>query len=316
MSQLPKQSTPFPPANRKLVFDDEGKALYYRERLLGQGTYGVVWKARAIETNEAVVIKETKRMQDAQGGMQPTELREASILAHLDSPFVVAAKDFFRTRQQRFCLVFEFCRMDLAQYLEQRACGRKRARRWARQMIAGLSHMHSRRILHRDLKPANILVSADGQHLKIADFGLGREHFVPIQGLTPHDQVVTLWYRPPELLLGARRYGTKVDVWSLGLVIAEMARAKPLFCGSCDYEMLQSIFAFCGTPSEQAMRLICPSSGPGRPKHGNSRVAKRRRSRRGWAACDKTRWLATCSRCVSLVFLPVFEPFDARRARK
>merc|ERR1712113_44613 len=135
-------------------------------------------------------------MGDTDGGMQPTMLREVSILKHLNSPFIVCLKDIFWTNEQHFCLVFEFCQMDLSKYIELRIAKKKHIKvqtikKWAYQMIAGLDYMHSHRILHRDLKPANVLITAN-QNVKIADLGLGREYFVPIKDLTPYDQIVTM----------------------------------------------------------------------------------------------------------------------------
>ena len=116
-------------------------------------------------------------------------------------------------------------------------------------MIFGLSYMHSKKILHRDIKPQNILITKD-LNIKIADLGLGREYLLPIKDLS-NDEIVTLWYRSPEIILGIKNYSTKIDVWSLGCVIAEMARnGNILFHGLCEWEVLMAILQFLGSPSK------------------------------------------------------------------
>jgi cyclin-dependent kinase len=100
-------------------------------------------------------------------------------------------------------------------------------RSFLRQIIAGVECCHTYRILHRDLKPHNLLISHDGEHVKLADFGLARLSAIPNGPYT--FEVVTLWYRSPELLLS-----TAVDVWSIGCIFAEMASGMPLFPGRSD----------------------------------------------------------------------------------
>ncbi|GLC36337.1 hypothetical protein PLESTB_000772600 [Pleodorina starrii] len=115
------------------------------------------------------------------------------------------------------------------------------------QMLSGLEYCHRRRILHRDLKPQNLLVDLHhGNRIKIADFGLSRAFGVPVRLLSP--EVVTLWYRPPELLLGGKLYGTPVDIWSVACVVLELSNRWPLFPGSTEIDTLLKIFEKLGTP--------------------------------------------------------------------
>lgn len=114
-------------------------------------------------------------------------------------------------------------------------------------MLRGLDYCHTRGIMHRDLKPQNILVNREGQ-LKIADFGLARAFVPPIRAFT--HEVVTLWYRPPEILLGQKVYALPVDMWAVGTILAEMVTKKPLFPGECEIDEVFKIFRIMGTPDE------------------------------------------------------------------
>mmetsp|Transcript_33119 Transcript_33119/g.32245 ORF Transcript_33119/g.32245 Transcript_33119/m.32245 type:complete len:107 (+) Transcript_33119:463-783(+) len=100
------------------------------------------------------------------------------------------------------------------------------------QLLQGLLHCHKRRIMHRDLKPSNLLIDSSGSNLKLADFGLARTFGLPLKSFT--HEVVTLWYRAPEILLGQKVYSTAVDMWSVGCIFFEMAHKKPLFYGDSE----------------------------------------------------------------------------------
>lgn len=115
------------------------------------------------------------------------------------------------------------------------------------QLIQGVHYCHSHRIIHRDLKPQNLLINKEG-NLKLADFGLARAFGVPLRNYT--HEIVTLWYRAPEVLLGSRHYSTGVDMWSVGCIFAEMALRKPLFPGDSEIDEIFKIFRTLGTPSE------------------------------------------------------------------
>ena len=115
------------------------------------------------------------------------------------------------------------------------------------QLIQGVHYCHAHRIIHRDLKPQNLLIDQEG-NLKLADFGLARAFGVPLRNYT--HEIVTLWYRAPEVLLGSRHYSTGVDMWSVGCIFAEMALRKPLFPGDSEIDEIFKIFKTLGTPGE------------------------------------------------------------------
>lgn len=116
------------------------------------------------------------------------------------------------------------------------------------QLLSGLEHCHNRHVLHRDIKGSNLLIDSGGV-LKIADFGLA-SFFDPNHKQPMTSRVVTLWYRPPELLLGATDYGVGVDLWSAGCILAELLAGKPIMPGRTEVEQLHKIFKLCGSPSD------------------------------------------------------------------
>jgi len=117
------------------------------------------------------------------------------------------------------------------------------------QLLKGIAFCHEARVLHRDLKPQNLLINNRGQ-LKLADFGLARAFGIPVN--TFSNEVVTLWYRAPDVLLGSRTYNTSIDIWSAGCIMAEMYTGRPLFPGTTNEDQVQKIFRLMGTPSERS----------------------------------------------------------------
>ncbi|CAJ0752379.1 8757_t:CDS:10 [Entrophospora sp. SA101] len=183
---------------------------------------GYAW-GKEIATGKIVALKQI-RLHFEQEGVPPTSLREISLLKEAkDHQNMVKLLDIVN-QEKKLLLKFMF------------------------QLVDGVLYLHSRRIFHRDLKPQNLLITAD-DNLKIADFGLARAIGVPMRPYT--HQVITLWYRAPELLLGASHYSYSVDMWSVGCVFAEMYNLTPIFAGDCEIGELFKIFMILGTPNEK-----------------------------------------------------------------
>ena len=224
---------------------------YERIESIGAGVVGTVYKVRVRDrdawTNETLALKQI-RFEDGEEGVPVAALREISLLQDLAHPNIVPLFDTHVATNQ-FFLVLELLDCHLRTYLHERGgLDQQTCASFNAQILAGVAHCHDRQVLHRDLKPENVLVRRQDRTVKIADFGLSRMFSRP-QG--QHTQeVVTLWYRAPELLLGAERYGTPVDVWSVGCILAETATARPLFPGDSEIDQLFKIFRVRGTPND------------------------------------------------------------------
>lgn len=215
--------------------------------VLGEGTYGVVYRAIERGTNKTVALKKI-RLDRSDEGIPQTALREVSILQEVHHDNIVNLLDVICGNGKLY-LVFEFVEMDLKKSLDQSGpVTGPLLKRMVYQMLDGLYFCHRHRIVHRDLKPANILVTAD-KSLKLADFGLARAFMVPMHTYT--HEVVTLWYRAPEILLGDPHYAPAVDIWSVGCIMAELSRGgKVLFRGDSEIGQLFEIFQVLGTPND------------------------------------------------------------------
>ncbi|KAF8516676.1 Pkinase-domain-containing protein [Gautieria morchelliformis] len=224
---------------------------YAKLEKVGEGTYGVVYKARDMSTGGIVALKKI-RLEAEDEGVPSTAIREISLLKELKDDNVVRLLDIVHADQKLY-LVFEFLDMDLKRFMES---GNSRGepitldtvRKFTHQLTSGLNYCHAHRVLHRDLKPQNLLIDKH-LNLKLADFGLARAFGVPLRTYT--HEVVTLWYRSPEVLLGSRHYSTALDMWSVGCIFAEMAlRGQPLFPGDSEIDQIFRIFRILGTPTE------------------------------------------------------------------
>lgn len=218
---------------------------------IGEGSYGVVYKVRKKATKDIVAIKRVKLNTNTNGfdeGIPSSSLREIAALKNLKHPNILELYEVVHTGSSIY-LVFEYLDQDLKKALEDTKCGLidKVAKSYLHQLFKGLAYCHSRRILHRDLKLQNLLVDKHGV-IKLADFGLARNMSLPLRVYTK--EVVTLWYRPPEILLGSDIYGPAVDIWSLGCIFYEMLTKKVLFPGDSEIDQLFKTFQILGTPNE------------------------------------------------------------------
>uniref|UniRef100_A0A8C9JNR6 Cyclin dependent kinase 18 n=1 Tax=Panthera tigris altaica TaxID=74533 RepID=A0A8C9JNR6_PANTA len=220
---------------------------YVKLDKLGEGTYATVFKGRSKLTENLVALKEIRL--EHEEGAPCTAIREVSLLKNLKHANIVTLHDLIHT-ERSLTLVFEYLDSDLKQYLDH--CGNLMSMHNVKifmfQLLRGLAYCHRRKILHRDLKPQNLLISERGE-LKLADFGLARAKSVPTK--TYSNEVVTLWYRPPDVLLGSTEYSTPIDMWGVGCIHYEMATGRPLFPGSTVKEELHLIFRLLGTPTEE-----------------------------------------------------------------
>lgn len=219
---------------------------YITSEKVGKGTYGVVFKAKDKKTGELVALKTIQLDEDE--GIPSTAVREIALLKYLRHPNVVALHDVIHMAD-KLTMVFEFLELDLKKYLD--ACGSNgleviTVKSLLYQLLSGVAFCHKQRVLHRDLKPANLLLNRAGI-LKLADFGLARTFGMDVREFK--HEVVTLWYRSPELLLGCTQYSTEVDLWSVGCIFAEMINGYPMFPGANDAEQLSMIFSVLGTPN-------------------------------------------------------------------
>ncbi|KAG2426700.1 hypothetical protein HYH02_014740 [Chlamydomonas schloesseri] len=278
---------------------------YRLERRVGEGTYGVVYRATELASGQTVAVKVRggagrggagtvggeMRPDDSEEGVPSSALREIALLLELRHDNVVRLREVTRDLSRpdpaaaaaaaaggryssgaggggggggdsaQLFLVFDFVDMDVHRLMQlYPALGANAAlvKYLTYQLLCGLDYCHRRRVLHRDLKPQveggwgvrNLLVDVrgGGHSLKIADFGLSRAFGVPVRLLSP--EVVTLWYRPPELLLGGRLYGSPVDVWSAACCVLELSNRWPLFPGATEIDTLLKIFEKLGSPDE------------------------------------------------------------------
>ncbi|CAH3138825.1 unnamed protein product, partial [Pocillopora meandrina] len=231
----------------------EGRSKRYKKiDFLGEGQFATVYKAEDQETHAIVAVKKIKLGQrsEAKDGINRTALREIKLLQELRHPNIIGLLDVFG-HKSNISLVFDFMETDLEVIIKDTSIVLSPAnvKSYMIMTLQGLEYLHMNWILHRDMKPNNLLIDDKGV-LKIGDFGLARSFGSPTKVYT--HQVVTRWYRPPELLFGARIYGTGVDIWAVGCILAELLLRVPFLPGSSDLDQLSRIFETLGTPSEDS----------------------------------------------------------------
>jgi len=221
---------------------------YQKIEKLGEGRYGIVYKAQNRENGEIVALKRI-RLDNEEEGVPCTAIREISILKDLRHPNILRLYDVLHT-ENRLTLVFEYLDSDLKKFLDHSSgdLDLPLLRHLMNQLLKGVAYCHQNRILHRDLKPQNLLINKNGV-LKLADFGLSRSNGFPVRSYS--NEVVTLWYRAPDVLMGSRRYSTSIDIWSVGCIFAEMACGIALFQGIDARDQLRKIFKSLGFPTEE-----------------------------------------------------------------
>jgi len=236
----------------QLPQDDSTNSLlenYIKIDKIGEGTYGIVYKGQEKKTGRFVAMKKI-RLESEDEGVPSTAIREISMLRELQHPNIVQLMEVIM-EENKLYLIFEFLSMDLKRYLDTcagPAFNTQMVKSFLYQICQGICFCHQRRVLHRDLKPQNLLVDVSTNSIKVADFGLARAIGIPIRAYT--HEIVTLWCRAPEVLLGSMRYSTGVDIWSIGCIFAEIARKRPLFQGDSEIDQLFRVFRILSTPSE------------------------------------------------------------------
>ncbi|CAK7322461.1 unnamed protein product [Dovyalis caffra] len=217
---------------------------------IGQGTYSNVYKARDVTSDKIVAIKKV-RFDSSDPESVKFMSREILILRRLDHPNIIKLEGLIASQtSSSLYLVLEYMEHDLTGLASLPGIKFTEAqiKCYMQQLLSGLNHCHTHSVLHRDVKGSNLLIDDNGI-LKIADFGLA-SFFDPRSSAPLTSRVVTLWYRAPELLLGASRYGVAVDLWSAGCILGELYSGKPILPGRTEVEQLHKIFKLCGSPSE------------------------------------------------------------------
>ena len=234
------------------LFEEEStKKDYEKIEKLGSGAYGTVYKAKCKKTQKLVAIKRIKISLDTEG-IPSSALREISILRNLRHENIEKILDVIATDTKLY-LVLEYMEYDLQIFYNKLSNEKltnyspeELTRIFLKQILKGVEYCHSKKIIHRDLKPQNILVNKD-LVIKLGDFGLSRKLSFEKRPYT--QEVLSLWYRAPELLLGSNIYNESIDIWSIGCIFAFMALKHTLFEGENEIDQLNKIFQFLGTPN-------------------------------------------------------------------
>ena len=236
--------------------NEDERTKYIRGKELGEGTYAVVYEGRLrSDPNVRVAIKKIKVQKEYSDGMAPDAVREVKFLQELRHPNIVLLLSVFSSRDQNLNLVLEHLPLgDLEMLIRDGqgvAYGAADIKAWAGMLTRAVWFCHAHFVLHRDIKPNNLLVAADGE-LKLADFGLARAFADPFGAGRPMtSNVVTRWYRAPELLFGAAFYAGCVDVWSVGCVLAELIMRGPYLPGNTEVEQIALVCRHVGTPTDE-----------------------------------------------------------------
>ncbi|SPQ21140.1 b96d6744-3349-426a-a6a0-e72b53661a78 [Thermothielavioides terrestris] len=232
--------------------NEDEKRKYVKGKKLGEGTYANVYLGHVRGDPSALVaIKKIKVQQQYRDGMAPDAVRELKYLRELHHPNIISLLSVFSSKDQNLNLVLEYLPLGdlemLIRDVDRVRYGAADIKAWMGMLARAVWFCHDNFVLHRDIKPNNLLIAADGE-VKLADFGLARSFADPGRRMTAN--VITRWYRPPELLFGARHYGGAVDIWSVGMVFAELIIRAPFLAGNTEVEQIALICKHIGTPTE------------------------------------------------------------------
>ncbi|KAL7625427.1 TFIIH complex serine/threonine-protein kinase subunit kin28 [Parahypoxylon ruwenzoriense] len=233
--------------------NEEEKRKYVKGKKLGEGTYANVYLGfLKSDPSKFVAIKKIKVQKEYTEGMAPDAVREIKHLQELSHPNIITLHSVFSSKDQNLNLVLEYLPLgDLEMLIrdtDRVRYGAADIKAWMGMLTRAVWFCHENFVLHRDIKPNNLLIAADGE-VKLADFGLARSFSDPYKPMTSN--VITRWYRPPELLFGAKHYSGAVDVWSVGLVFAELVIRTPYIAGNTEMHQIQLICQAVGTPTEE-----------------------------------------------------------------
>lgn len=231
---------------------------------LGEGTYAIVYQGHLRDNPKKLVAIKKFKIQPSQQreGLNVDTIREIKYLQEISHPSIVALLDVFSSKDQNINMVIEyFPNGNMEELIKDKTVsyGAADIKAWMGMLCRAIYYCHSHFVLHRDIKPNNLLIAEDGE-VKLADFGLARSFADPMHQMT--SVVITLWYRPPELLFGAKHYGGAVDVWSMGMVFAELLIRRPYAAADLsdpealatnvgELAQLQKISEAVGTPTEK-----------------------------------------------------------------
>ncbi|CAD2101921.1 cdc2-related protein kinase 1, putative [Plasmodium vinckei] len=227
---------------------------YKKLNKISEGTYGTVFRAKNKKTKKIIALKQLKNFSNMRHeGFAITSLREINILLQLEHENILSIKEVIVGKHlSDIYLVMEYIEHELKMLLDNKSPGFtiSELKCLLKQLLSGINYLHTNWVMHRDLKPTNLLYSNKGI-LKICDFGMARK-FGHVDNPNLTKNVVTLWYRAPELLLGERCYTNKIDMWSVGCIFAEMILKKPLFLGENEVDQMWKILNLLGLPDKEA----------------------------------------------------------------
>lgn len=228
---------------------------YELVEICGEGTYSIVYKATVKDTGKLITVKEYKENKTDLYGIHPSTICEIAILKKCNHTNIILMSDIL-FRKNKICITYDYCDSTLFDKLNRSKLDKSQIKRYMYQLLLALDYLYDRNIIHADIKPQNILIKND--QVKICDFNCSRISDISIK----LPQMVTLWYRPPEILFGSTEYGTEIDIWSSGCILAEMYKGSVLFSGTSTVDQIFKILKTFGSPSEDSELTKLPEYEP------------------------------------------------------